>query len=73
MMDGPKTDAFMIWALVISTLCLSGVLREAVYGLARALAAAHKRYRRARLRRRNLGVVRRIQVLQGIESGVDSR
>jgi hypothetical protein len=69
-MDSRQLDATMIWALVLSLLCLSGVLHHAVSGVAWGLG----KVRRYRLRRRNLGVVRRIQALQGImESGADRK
>lgn len=69
-MDSRQLDATMIWALVLSLLCLSGVIHHGVSGVVWGLG----KIRRYRLRRRNLDVVRRIQVLQGImESGADRK
>lgn len=66
-MDGRELDAFMMWAAVVSLICLMGIP-------AGVLSVCLRAWRRSRLHRRNLAVVAMIENLQAmheLESGVD--
>lgn len=67
MLDSDKIAAFWLWFGVVALFVIAGLPEH----IAWLVIGAVRRVRRYRLRRRNLGVVRRIQVMQAIESGVD--